>query len=146
VFDAQAFFVKFVRAVDELDFTTLESLIHPDLVADSPQSGERSFGFDGFRAQLEQYPGGGVENPLPTTGRLIADEDRWAITPSYTVVPLTSRNEFTALLRAQYPDGSWWHIITLVELRDEKVYRTVSYFAPELPAPLGESIAAYQPG
>ncbi|MEA2676223.1 MAG: hypothetical protein QOJ81_364 [Chloroflexota bacterium] len=146
MFDAQAFFVKFVQAMDQLDFATLESMIHPDLVAEMPQSGERSLGFEGFRAQMEQYPGGGVQNPLPTAARLLVDEDRWAITPSYTVVPLTARNEFTALLRAQYPDGRWWHIIVLIELRDEKLYRTINYFAPELPTPLGESIAAYQHG
>jgi len=61
-------------------------------------------------------------------------------------VPLASKNEFTVLMRSQYPDGRWWHLITLVELRDEKIYRTVNYFAPELPAPLAESIATYQHG
>lgn len=146
MFDAQAFFIRFVRALDELDFATLESMVHPDLVDDMPQSGERSHGFEGFRAQLEQYPSGGVQNPVATDARLLGDEDRWAITPSYTVVPLTGRNQFTVLMRAQYPDGRWWRIITLVELRDEKIYRTVNYFAPEMPAPLAESIAAYQHG
>jgi len=145
-FDAQAFFVRFVRAIDELDFETLEQMIHPDLVADMPQSGERSHGFAGFRAQLEQYPGAGMENPLRTAARLLVDEDRWAITPAYTVVPLASRNEFTTLMRTQYPDGRWWHIIVLVQLRDERVYRTENYFAPELAPPLPESIAKYQHG
>ena len=87
-----------------------------------------------------------MENPLRTAARLLVDEDRWAITPAYTVVPLASRNEFTTLLRTQYPDGRWWHIIVLVELRDERVYRTENYFAPELAPPLPESIAKYQHG
>jgi hypothetical protein len=145
-FDAHAFFVRFVKAVDELDFATLETMIHPDVIADMPQSGERSHGFAGFRAQLEQYPNGGVRNPVATDARVLTDEDRWAITPSYTVVPLTGAKEFTVLMRAQYPDGRWWHLIVLVELRDEKIYRTLNYFAPEMPAPLGESITAYQHG
>jgi len=132
--------------MDERDFATLEKMIHPDLVSDMPQSGERTVGFAGFRAQLEQYPGGGVQNPVATDARLLADAERWAITPAYTVVPLAGRNEFTVLFRAQYPDGRWWHMLTLVELRDEKIYRTVNYFAPEMPAPLAESIAAYQHG
>ena len=146
MFDAQTFFVRFLRAMDERDFATLEKMIHPDLVSDMPQSGERTVGFAGFRAQLEQYPGGGVQNPVATDARLLADAERWAITPAYTVVPLAGRNEFTVLFRAQYPDGRWWHMLTLVELRDEKIYRTVNYFAPEMPAPLAESIAAYQHG
>ena len=145
-FDAQDFFVRFIRAIDELDFATLEKMIHPELVADLPQSGEISRGFEGFRAQMEQYPGGGVENPLKTEARLILDPGRWAITPAYTVVPLSGRTEFTVLMRTQYPDGRWWHIVVLVELRDEMVYRTTNYFAPELPAPLPEAIATYQHG
>jgi hypothetical protein len=146
VFDAQTFLVRFLRAMDERDFATLEKMVHPDLVSDMPQSGERTVGFAGFRAQLEQYPGGGVQNPVATDARLLADAERWAITPAYTVVPLAGKNEFTVLFRAQYPDGRWWHMLTLVELRDEKIYRTVNYFAPEMPAPLAESIAAYQHG
>jgi hypothetical protein len=145
-FDPQQFFVRFVRAIDQHDLATLESMIHPEMVGDIPQSGERSRGFEQFRAQLEQYPGGGVQNPVETEARVVADEERWAITPSYTVVPLAGRNEFTVLMRAQYPDGRWWRIIVLVELRDEKIYRAENYFAPELPAPLAESIAAYQHG
>jgi hypothetical protein len=145
-FDARAFFVRFVKAIDELDRQTLEEMIHPELIGDSPQSGERSRGFAGFWAQLEQYPDGGIQNPLATASRMIEEEDRWAITPAYTVVPLAGRTEFTVLMRVQYPDGRWWHIITLVELRDERIYRTESYYAPELAAPLAESIAAYQHG
>jgi hypothetical protein len=34
----------------------------------------------------------------------------------------------------------------LVELRDERLFRLESFFAPELPAPLAESIATYQHG
>jgi hypothetical protein len=145
-FDAHAFFIRFVRAIDAHDRATLEEMIHPDLVSDMPQSGERSRGFAGFWAQMEQYPDGGVDSSIESESRLLQDEDRWAITPAYTVVPLASRTEFTVLMRAQYPDGSWWHIITSVELRDERIYRTTNYFAPVLPAPLSESIAAYQHG
>ena len=145
-FDAHAFFVRFVRAIDQKDYDTLESMIHPDVVFDLPQSGERSRGWEQFRAQFEQYPDGGVQNPVETEARVVADEDRWAITPSYTVVPLAGKQEFTVLMRAQYPDGNWWRLLVLVELRDEKIYRAVNYFAPEMPAPLAESIAAYKHG
>jgi hypothetical protein len=145
-FDARAFFVRFVRAIDELDRDTLEEMIHPDLIGDMPQSGERSRGFEGFWAQLQQYPDGGIQNPLATAARMVEEEDRWAITPAYTVVPLAGRTEFTVLMRVQYPDGRWWHLIVLVELRDDRIYRTENYFAPEMPAPLAESIAAYQHG
>jgi hypothetical protein len=143
-FDPREFFVRFVRAIDQHDRAALEAMIHPDLVTDMPQSGERSRGFEGFWTQMEQYPGGGIENPIESASRVLTLEDRWAITPSYTVVPLTGATEFTVLMRAQYPDGRWWHIVVLVEMRDERIYRTTNYFAPEMAAPLAESIAAYQ--
>jgi hypothetical protein len=92
-------------------------------------------------AQAETYPGGNPEVPLDA--RVLADEDRWAISPGYTVVPLSSPNEFTVVSNVQYPDGTWWHIVGLIELRDGKLYRMENYFAPQLPAPLAESIASW---
>jgi hypothetical protein len=77
VFDANAFFVRFLRAMDGLDFATLQEMVHPDLTSDSPQSGERTRGFDAFRAQMEQYPGGGAQNPLQSReSRLLEEENR----------------------------------------------------------------------
>lgn len=144
-FDPQDFFVRFVRAIDEKDRATLESMIHPDYISDAPQSGERSRGFEHFWAQLVQYPEGGA-SPIGSETRLLKDEDRWAITPAYTVVPLAGQKQFTTFIRAQYPDGRWWIIVALTEIRDEKIWRVTNYFAPEMPAPLAESIAAYQHG
>jgi hypothetical protein len=145
-FNAHEFFVRFVRAIDQQDRATMEAMIHPDLIADMPQSGERSRGFESFWMQMQQYPDGGVQNPIESAARLVEDEERWAITPSYTVVPLASAKEFTVLIKAQYPDGRWWHIIVLVEMRDDRIYRAANYFAPEMPAPLAESIATYDHG
>lgn len=145
-FDARDFFVRFIRAMDAKDYASLEAMFHPDFVADTPQSGERTRGFAGFRSQLDQYPDGGVQTSLEQASRLLPREDRWAITPSYTVVPLRGKNDFTMLMRLQYPDGSWWHVVLLVEIRDELLYRVENYFAPEMPAPLAQSIAANQHG
>lgn len=142
----RAFFSRFVEALNARDESVLESLFHPDFVSDLPQSGERSYGFAGFWSQMESYPEGDeIALDLPGA-RVLDDEDRWAISPGYTVVPLASSNEFTVLYRSVYPGGASWFVVGLVELRDEKLYRMESYFAPQLPAPLAESIAAYQHG
>jgi hypothetical protein len=142
---ARDFFFRFAAAMLEQDFATLEQMIHPDFVSELPQSGERSRGFAGFRAQLERYPGGSPTAELPDA-RMFGDEDRWAITPSYTVVPLAGRTEFTVLMRTRYPDGSWWRVILLVELRDERLFRIENYFAPELEPPLMAKIGSGAPG
>jgi hypothetical protein len=136
VADVQDIFRRFVTAVNDVDVDALATLIHPDYVGEFPQSGERFRGIASFRAQLEHYPGG-----LPKgrgdagNARLVADDQRWAITPGYTVLPLSGPQRFTAIMRTPYPDGSWWHVITIVELRDGLVWRATTYFAPEFEPP-----------
>ncbi|HUG47124.1 MAG TPA: nuclear transport factor 2 family protein [Candidatus Limnocylindria bacterium] len=127
----------FLQALGAQDFATLEHLIHPDYVGEYPQSRERFRGFAAFRAQLEQYPGGpppeaqtGLEDAL-----LLGGEDRWVITPGYTVLPLAGPDRYTAVVRTVYPDGAAWHIVTIVDLRDGLIHRSTTYFAPEFEAP-----------
>jgi hypothetical protein len=134
-FDPQRFFAEFLAAMLARDREALSRLIHPDLVAHMPQTGEQTRGFEGFWAELESYPGG-AQNIRSSDVRLLGDEERWAVTPGYTVVPMARASTYTVVGRATYPDGSNWHSIFGVEMRDEKLYRLEGYFAPELPAPL----------
>ncbi len=143
-FNPREFLTAFATALNGRDFETLETLIHRDFVAFIPQSGERSDGFEGFVAQLKLYPGGAPQMPPET--RLMGDDERWAITPGYTVVPLSALNEFTLLSSTIYPDGRTWHVVSLIEIREGRLYRMENYFAPQLPAPLPEAIASYQRG
>jgi hypothetical protein len=125
-------FRRLLSATNASEMDALAELFHPEFVAESPQSGERAHGFAGFRYQLENYPGTvEVDSQSPVT-RVLGGEERWAITPNYTVVPLANPNEYTALTRARYPDGSMWWIIILVTLRDGLMFRAESYFAPAL--------------
>jgi hypothetical protein len=142
----QELFDRFARALNERDMTALENMVDPELIVDIPQSGERTQGVAAFRAQLESYPGATPETQLLDRARLVGDEERWAITPSYTVVPLAAGRDFTVMMRSTYPDGSTWHIVSLISLRDDRVYRMENYFAPELPAPLAEHVGTGQPG
>ena len=142
--DARNLFDRWIAAMNELDFSALESMLHRDFVALYPQSGEAIHGYAAFRTMLEQYPGGLERESSEIEQSKVVDEDsRWAISPGYTVVPLAQPGRYTTLTRLSYPDGSWWRVVTIVELRDEKVYRAESFFAPEMAAPLAESIAAH---
>lgn len=143
--DARQIFERWVKAMNELDLPVLEEILHPDVVVEYPQSGERMRGFEPFRAMLRGYPGGLERDSVEQVGVVEGDE-RWAISPGYTVVPLTQPDRYTTLVRLAYPDGSWWHAVTFVELKDGKVHRLESYFAPEMPAPLAESIATFGHG
>lgn len=130
------FFTRYVDAISQRDFAALEPMIHPDYIGEYPQSGERFRGFAAFRAQFEHYPGG-LPTALPeeTRTKVLGDEERWAITPAYTVLPLSGPERFTTVSRSPYPDGSWWWVVSIVTMRDDKVVHAETYFAPEFEAP-----------
>ena len=140
------FFTTFATAMNARDFSTLESLVHPDCVALMPQSGERSRGFEAFRLQAEMYPGGVPDVPALPEVQFLGDEERWVITPGFTVVPLASPNQFTIVGSVRYPDGKLWHSVMMVELRDERLFRAEVFFAPEMPAPLMDSLMGTSEG
>ena len=122
---------KYLKAMPA-DLETLTSLQHPDFVEEFPQSGERIRGSANFAAIQENYKEtrGGVKDVIGT-------EDRW-ILGGPTLTPIRvfgSGDTFTALLWGDYPDDSTYHIITIVELRDEKIYRSTTFFAAPFEAP-----------
>jgi SnoaL-like domain len=138
--------IVYLAALRDRDREQLAALLDEDFVTEIPQSGERNRGADSFLAELEAYPGGGPVIPSASEVHVLEDEERWAMTPGFTVVPLASPDEFTVTYRMLYPDGQWWHVVCQMQLRGDKLYRMETYFAPELPAPLAESIATFSRG
>jgi ketosteroid isomerase-like protein len=133
---ARELMAQFIQAMDSMDFAALERLMHPDYVGEYPQSRERFRGFSAFRAQLEQYPEGVPAGSSQTEATVMfGDEDRWVVTPGYTVLPLAGPDRYTAVLRTRYPDGSYWHVITIIEFRDGLIGHSTTYFAPEFEPP-----------
>ena len=128
-----------LAALTERDVETLRELVHDDVVSTSPQSGERSVGFDAFLSEGDNYPGG-TPQVDEADSRIIGDDERWVITPSYTVVPLASPTSYTAVMKVRYPDATSWFVVMLVELRDHKIASVEAYYAPEMPGPLLASV------
>ena len=134
--DRREFLKNYVNAIAEQDFAMLETMVHPDYVGEYPQSGERFRGFKAFRQQLEQYPGGlPGERYDESKTKILGDEDRWAISPGYTVLPLSGPDRFTTVSRAPYPDGSRWWVVSILTLKDDRVIHAETYFAPEFDPP-----------
>ena len=132
----QEFFRRYMNAIAEKDFATLESMVHPDYVAEYPQSGELFRGFKAFRFQLEQYPGGlPAERYDDSNARVLGEEERWAISPGYTVLPLSGPERFTTVSRAPYPDGSRWWVVSILTMKDDKIWHAETYWAPEFEPP-----------
>ncbi|MFL5726827.1 MAG: nuclear transport factor 2 family protein [Chloroflexota bacterium] len=111
-------------------FDRLPELLHPDCVHEYPQSGERVVGIDNIRGIFETYPGGVGIQEVETLR--VAGEDRdWAMAPNFTLVRLTGAgNSYTSAVRAQYPDGNAWYVVSMFELVDGLMTRATIFFAP----------------
>ncbi|MBA3779467.1 MAG: nuclear transport factor 2 family protein [Chloroflexi bacterium] len=134
---AREFFDRLVRAMNDRDLDELQTFFADDFVDEYPQSGERIRGWRNLKATLENYPQGGPRSDSQeiAAARVVAD-DRWVMTPSFTVVRVTgSGDTHTYVLKTRYPDGSDWYMINIVELRGGKIQKGSSFFAPAFPAP-----------
>jgi ketosteroid isomerase-like protein len=124
---------RFAEAMDHHDWAKLDESVHPDVVCEYPQSGERFRGIENFRAQFENYP-----NFDTATSHLeeVVGGASYALTPAYTLVAVEgSGDRGAAIVRARYPDGSTWWAINFYELRDGQIARTRTFFAPDFDAP-----------
>jgi len=114
-----------------------DAYIAEDLIEDYPQSGERIRGRANRRAIFDNYPGRAGSNDFgPNEVRSVVGDDQWVMTPAMTLARINGSGErFTASGMIKYPNGERWHLVQLIELRDGKVARLVTYFAPTFDAP-----------
>ena len=133
---ARAVVEAFIRAIEAKDFDTQGALVTDDFVDEMPQSGERIRGRDNARAIAEQYPGG-VGTIDPARSSLAGADDRWVMTPTFSILRIEgSGNSFTYSGTVTYPgNGEVWHIVSIVVVRDGKIARTTTYYAPPFEAP-----------
>lgn len=111
----------------------LPEVFHDDAILEYPQSSEVFRGVPNIRGQFENYPG--LE---PGTSQLeeVIGDTTYAMTPTYTVIAVEgSGRTATAVIRVRYPDGSRWWVLNLNEMRDGRIARSRSYFAPDFEAP-----------
>ena len=115
-------------SLDELD-----RLRHPDYVEEWPQSSERVRGPANMRAIDEHHP------DRPTEGgvmRVVGSEDRWVVTPSHTTLRIEGTGDvYTVVSLAIYPPDSVWYVTSIVELRDQLIWRATTFFAEAFEAP-----------
>ncbi len=123
----------YMQALANKNLDLQGQLRHLDWYADWPQSGERVRGDANSRAMDEQYPGG---LPDVRTNRIVGSEDRWVVTPVYSVQRVVgSGDSWWGDGSITYPDGSTWFLAILIELRDSLIYRETTYFAEPFEAP-----------
>ncbi len=126
---------RFARAIEAQDFDTIAALVADDYVEDYPQSGERIRGRANQQAVLRNYPGG-VGTVDPDSSRLVGAEDRWVVTPAFTVQRIEgSGDTYFYVASARYPNGETWQIVALVELHDGKIAKATTWYAAPFEAP-----------
>ena len=119
--------------ISRLQWDRLPEILHHDVVFEYPQSGERFSGVNNVRAQFEQHPD---LDPGSSELAEVIGEDAYALTPSYTVIRVEgSGTQGTAVIRVRYPDGSLWWAVNLFVVRDGRIARSRSFFAPDFEAP-----------
>jgi hypothetical protein len=110
-------------------------LQHAEFIEDWPQSGERIRGRVNSRAITENYPGGLVKNGV-SKRRMVGSEDRWVMSPSFTLLRIEGTGDtFTFEGTAVYPGGDKGFVVAIAKVVDGKVARVTSYFAPPFEAP-----------
>ena len=115
------------------DWERLGEYVAEDAVFEYPQSGERFRGLAKIRGQFESYPG---LEPGSTQLQEVIGGSTYALTPMYTVVAIHgSGDRGTSIVRVRYPDGSRWWAVNLYEVRDGKIARSRTFFAPEFEPP-----------
>ncbi|MEX0756103.1 MAG: nuclear transport factor 2 family protein [Actinomycetota bacterium] len=103
------------KALGAGDWDVARAMLHEDFVQEWPQSGERIVGRDDALEIDRNFPGG---LPAMTFRRTVADGD-------LAIVETELR----------YADGSTYHGVSVIEVRDGKVARETDYFAEPFRAP-----------
>lgn len=128
---ARELIARYVQALHQQDFEAIAATQHPDFVEDYPQSGERIHGRQNFRSILENYPGGLEGEADPSADRVVGGEDRWMISPTFTMIRLSGAGDtHTAIVKLSYPDRSTWYMVAIIELRDGLIAKATTFFAP----------------
>ena len=111
----------------------LGDYVTEDALWEYPQSGERFRGLANIRATFENYPELG---PGTSEVEEVIGGTAYALTPMYTLVAVSgSGDRGTAITRVRYPDGSRWWAVNVYDLRDGKIARARTFFAPEFEPP-----------
>ena len=108
-------------------------VFHDDAVLEYPQSGEIFRGVENIKGQFANYPG--LQAGTSKLNEIIGGTT-YALTASYTLIAIKgSGDQGTAVIRVQYPDGSWWWVLNLYELDGTRIRRARAYFAQDFAAP-----------
>lgn len=133
---------RYAKALVDRDWRTISSLLHDDYIGEFPQTGEVIRGRANFEAVYSNYP---TELPDGEVLQLAGEADPEVVVstamgfgvPMMTV--MSGSDSFTVAGKNTYPDGSVFHVIAIVHLKEGKIHRESIYWAPPDEAPAWRS-------
>lgn len=129
---------RYADAVFHGKIEVLPTTCHADYVEEWPQSGERIRGVDNVVKIHQNYPR--FDEIVGQRARVIGAEDRWVATPAWTLLRIVgSGDAYTLTGTGRYPDGKFYHIVSIVELRDGLIAKGITYWAEPFDAPAWRS-------
>ena len=133
--DTQKICERYLDAVSKRDLEAQQTLLHPDVVASYPQSGEVFRGRDNYLEMLRNFPG------LPT-GHVISIHGESHTAVQYPALPMLSPtvtvyggDDFVVEAEGTYPDGSDYYLVALLHLEQGLIKEETWYFAAAFDAP-----------
>jgi len=124
---------RYGEAIAQNDFDAMAAMRHPDWREDWPQSGERVPNHEAYRQIHQDYPGG---LPRVDVKGVAGADDRWVMTPSMTVQRIAGSGDVWIIEGTNtYSSGELYYFVQLLRLRDGRVWRATSYFAPPFAVP-----------
>jgi hypothetical protein len=122
----------YIQAEADRDWDTLQAMRHGDWTEAWPQSGERIVGDHNWRQVHENFPG----YPDIHVGTIDGADPTYVMSPAFTLVKLSGVGDAWVMQGInRYADGSIFHIVKLIELRDDKVHAETTYFSPKSEPP-----------
>jgi hypothetical protein len=132
----EIFNARIAKAMNERNYDDYEALFTDDYVGEYPQSGEIIRGPKNARAIVEGYPGRLPVGSVDVKSARIAASDSWVRTPTFTFVRAQGTGNIgVSAIKARYPDGSVWWVVNFYELRENRLARSTTYFAPTFEPP-----------
>lgn len=126
---------QYAAALASGDLDAQDALVHEDYEARWPQSGEVVRGRTNRRALVANYPGAAAVL-RPATDRILGQDDEFVSGPSWNIIHLVgSGDQMTFTGTVEYPNGEIWHVVSLLTLREGKIWRQVDYFGPPFDPP-----------
>lgn len=126
---------QFARTLEDKNFDAQAMLLADEFTEEMPQSGERTRGKANWLAISRNYPGG-VGTVESGSRRLVGAEDRWVVTPTFSVLRIEGSGDvYTYVGTVQYATGQTWQMIAVIELRNAKIAKMTTWYAAPFEAP-----------